>query len=343
MPKRTADAALKPWSPPTYRVDANGKVEGATPGQINNWDKWGDSDQVGTMNYCTPDRVAAAASLIRTGKRFSLGLPIGRLTTPSARPDPIHFLTSAAGDAVLGDNGFADEHSDIFGDKAVTYHVSDDHVVLALQHTTQLDGFGFGIDDTLYNGYWAGLVTAKSGARRLGMQNRANGYVGRAILVDLARHLGVPRLEDEFRITTDLIEEVLAAQGATVQKGDILLFRSGYLGWWLGSTEAEKAARRTAPGLSASIVPWLHEHEISMVALDASAIEVVSSREPAMRMLEFHIRGLRDLGLGIGETFDLDELAEDCAEDGQYECFCVIAPLPVQGGCGSPLNPVVIK
>jgi kynurenine formamidase len=341
---RSQDGPLREWAP-NYKVGADGKVEGAVAGEPNNWGRWGATDQKGTANLCTEDRVLAASRLIRRGRRFSLGIPIGGFPTPTGRPEPLHFFTSAASDAVLGDSQFADGQSDVFGgSNAPQFHVSDDHVVLALQYTTQLDGFGFGIDNSLFNGYWAGLVTARSGARRLGMQNRAEGYVGRGVLVDVARHLGVERLDDEFRIDTPLLEATLQSQGVTVGQGDILLVRTGYLGWYINASPTERPAHQVnGPGLSATTIPWLAEHGVSLVAIDYLSIEVVSAVEPGQRPIEFHIRSLHDLGLGVGETFDLDELADDCAQDHVYEFFFVASPLPIQGGCGSPLNPIAIK
>jgi hypothetical protein len=59
--------------------------------------------------------------------------------------------------------------------------------------------------------------------------------------------------------------------------------------------------------------------------------------------LPFHVGALRDLGLLLGEIFDLDALAADCVDDGVYECFFTAAPLPVVNGVGSPLNPIAVK
>src|SRR6476620_7683701 len=96
------DPPFSGWEPPEYRVDANGKVVGATPGAHNNWGRFGDLDQIGTANLLTAERVAAAAQLVRTGKRFSLGLPIGRPTPGGYRAEPLHMYRFAAGDGVLG-------------------------------------------------------------------------------------------------------------------------------------------------------------------------------------------------------------------------------------------------
>lgn len=49
------------------------------------------------------------------------------------------------------------------------------------------------------------------------------------------------------------------------------------------------------------------------------------------------------MGLLIGEIFDLDSLAEDCAEDGVYEFLFSAAPLPFTAAVGSPVNPMAIK
>ncbi len=76
-----------------------------------------------------------------------------------------------------------------------------------------------------------------------------------------------------------------------------------------------------------------------MIACDNLAAEVL----PAEGALPFHIGAIRDLGMLIGELFDLDALAADCAADGVYEMFFVASPLPVVSAVGSPLNPVAIK
>lgn len=332
------EPALRPWEPPGYRVDGEGKVAGVSPGEPNNWGRWGDTDQRGTANLLTPERVASAARLVRTGKRFSLGLPIGGIATPSHRPAPLHLFGYTAADAILGDGG---------APGSVGFRISDDYVVLALQASTQLDGFGHaGADDVLYNGYWAGLVTSRTGARRLGVHHQAAGIAGRGVLLDVARHLGVERLEDTFGIGPDLLDETAAAQGVEVGPGDILLVRTGWLGWALAQGRGPRTGDETAvepePGVSPRAVPWLRERDVAMLATDTSAVEPIPI-EPGQAPMGVHIGGLRDLGLLLGELFDLDELAADCADDGVYELFFVACPLPVAYGVGSPLNPLAIK
>jgi kynurenine formamidase len=328
------DAAFRGWTPPKYTVDTSGKVVGAQPGTPNNWGRFGDDDQIGTANLFTPERVAAAARLVRSGKRFSLGLPIGRPTPGSYRAEPLHTYRFAAGDGVLG-GGLGGEQ----------FQTSDDYIVMALQASTQVDGFGHvGGDHTLYNGYWAGLVTAAAGARRLGMHKlAAQGIVGRAVVLDLARHHGVDRLDGGFGIGGDELEAVANAQGVTVGAGDIVLLRTGQIGWKLRQRAGTpEATTRDEPGISVRAIPWLADHDVAMIALDTAACEVVPP-EPDIPFLTFHVGALRDLGLLIGELLDLDDLAADCAADGVWEALFIASPLPIVGASGSPINPIVIK
>src|SRR4051812_25398164 len=240
------DAPFPGWMPPDYTVDTDGKVVGAQPGTPNNWGRFGAHDQLGTANLCTPERVAAAARLVRSGKRFSLGLPIGRPTPGGYRAEPLHMYRFAAGDGVLG-GGVGGDHG---GRSSQT---SDDYVVMALQASTQLDGFGHvGGDHTLYNGYWAGLVTAGAGARRLGMHKlAAQGIVGRCVVLDVARHVGVERLDAGFAIGAEELDATASAQGTSVEPGDIVLVRTGQLAWKARQRPGgAEAATRDEPGMS---------------------------------------------------------------------------------------------
>ncbi len=328
------DAPFPGWTPPEYTVDTDGKVVGAQPGTPNNWGRFGAQDQLGTANLFTPERVAAAARLVRTGKRFSLGLPIGKPTPGGYRAEPLHLYGFAAGDGVL--NG---------GRGGSRFQTSDDYVVMALQASTQVDGFGHvGGDHTLYNGYWAGVVTAASGARRLGVHKlAAQGFVGRCVVLDVARHLGVDRLDAGFGIGADELDATARAQHTAVEAGDVVLVRTGQIGWKVQQRPGTpEFATHDEPGLSMRAIPWLADHDVAMIACDNAACEVVPS-EPGAPMLTFHVAALRDLGLLIGELFDLDELAADCADDGVYEGMFVASPLPVIGSSGSPINPIVMK
>ena len=78
------------------------------------------------------------------------------------------------------------------------------------------------------------------------------------------------------------------------------------------------------------------------MAADNIAVEVMPG-EVDGAFLVFHMLTLRDMGLMLGEIWNLEELSADCAKDGVYEFMLVAAALPITGGTGTPLNPIAIK
>jgi kynurenine formamidase len=96
------------------------------------------------------------------------------------------------------------------------------------------------------------------------------------------------------------------------------------------------------PGLGIACIEWLHAREVAAVAADTNSVEVIPFEDP-QTPLPLHLICLRDMGLTLGEMFDLDALAEDCAADGVWEFLFSAPPLKVTGGVGSPLNPLAVK
>jgi len=340
--REVPDPELQPWQPPTYVVDADVKVVGGAPGPINNWGRWGESDQRGTTNLLTAERAVEAAALVRKGKRFALGIPVGGLASPSHRSEPLHLFQIATGEAVL---------------TGAPTDGADDYLVMALQGTTQLDGLAHvGRGNLMYNGFWSGLVTAGTGARRLGIHHLGSGLVGRGVLLDVARAEGVPWLEPGFPVNAALLDRTAQAQGVNMRAGDIVFVRTGTVTHWyerFGTRVApflrvgDETARRDLldgpeAGMAWDTVAWLHDHDVAVLGVDNLAAECRPAEE-GHEWIDFHVAALRDLGLPLAEVVDLDELAADCAEDGVWEGQCVLSILPVVGAVGSPLNPIFIK
>src|SRR2546429_9652578 len=70
--------------------------------EVRNWGKWGPDDELGTLNYITPERIAAACRLATAGKVFALGIPLGRKGPQSGtrqRFNPIHTMFPDGGAA----------------------------------------------------------------------------------------------------------------------------------------------------------------------------------------------------------------------------------------------------
>ena len=87
---------------------------------------------------------------------------------------------------------------------------------------------------------------------------------------------------------------------------------------------------------------WFHDRGVAAVAADNMSFEVYpGEREDCV--LPAHLLHLVQMGMTLGENFDLEALAADCATDGRYEFFLEATPLPFERGLGGPVNPVAIK
>jgi kynurenine formamidase len=185
-------------------------------------------------------------------------------------------------------------------------------------------------------------VTAPEGASRNSIVEVLPGVVGRAVLIDVARHRGVDwMLVKDEPIRPAEFDAVLAAQGVELRTADIVLIRTGWRrkaiveGWspeWI----------ETNPGLHPDCTAWLDDNEVMAVCSDNHSIDAVPMVEPDT-FYPLHVLVIRDLGMMMGEIWDLEELAADSAADGRWESFLVAPPLRVAGGVGSPVSPIAIK
>ncbi|MBL7502047.1 cyclase family protein [Frankia sp. CNm7] len=294
--------------------------------ELSNWGRWGADDELGTLNLITPAHVAAAAALARTGRVFDLGYTLsssGPQIGLGGRVNPVHLMSMTGQSAYPDGGGFA-----------------DDFIFMPLQCATQWDGLAHVFyDGFCYNNVPASSITAR-GADRLAIDRLARGVIGRGVLVDVARLRGVDCLTPDHGIGPDELDAALDRQGVTLEPGSILLVRTG---WTRKFTEGSAAAFMGAePGLTLECCRWLREHDVAALAADNWAVERYPSGDPNA-IMPVHYVLIRDLGMTLGEMFDLEALAADCAADGVYE-FLLCAPvLKVANGVGTPLNPLAVK
>ncbi|MBI2871643.1 MAG: cyclase family protein [Chloroflexi bacterium] len=299
--------------------------------KVRNWGRWGPDDERGTLNFITPQKVAQAAGLVRQGKVFSLAIPFDRdgpQTGRRRRTNPIHTMALDGGDfaATGGENGLG---------------IADDMVVMFLQCATQWDSLAHVFwKGKLYNGHGWEVITS-SGAQKNSIDKVARGIISRGVLLDLARSKGVEMLEAGYVVTPQDMDACAKAQGVEVASGDVLLLRTGYMRKFTMERDRD-AYMGTMPGIGLEVAPWLHRREVAAVAADTMAVEVMPSQVPGVR-IPLHVLLIRDMGMTLGEMFNLDELAEDCARDGVYEFLFVGPPLPVTRAVGSPVNPLAAK
>lgn len=302
----------------------------AIAARVRNWGRWGPEDELGTVNLVTPAVVRAAAACARSGKVFSLALPLGSdgpQIGQGGRVNPLHLMTA------LGQPMSADPEG---------LRYADDFIMMPLQCATQWDALAHvHAGGQLYNGFSAATITA-AGAARNGIDKLARrGLVSRGVLLDIARLHGLDRLEPGRVIGPEDLEAAERAQGVRVGTGDALLVRTGHLQVFTRERDAV-GYMKAMPGLGVACVEWLHAREVAAVAADTNMVEVWPPEDPAV-MLPVHLLCLREMGMPLGEMFDLEALAADCAADGQWTFLFSAPPLPVTGGVGSPVNPLAVK
>jgi kynurenine formamidase len=305
--------------------------------RYRNWGRWGADDRLGTVNFIDEAKRRRAAGLVRRGTSFSLSQSFdmdGPQNGWRRRTNPVHTMLDTGTDAAAGKQGFP--HG-IGG--------ADDVIAMPLQCSTQWDGLGHIFDHGMaWNGRAAADVVTSDGDLVTGIEHLASPVVSRGVLLDVGRAIGTDgELPDGFAITEDHLATTVAAQGpsSTVERGDIVVVRTGRLsrarrdGWG-------DYAGGPSPGLSFWTAGWLHRTEIAAIATDTWGFEVRPNEFPnAFQPL--HQIAIPNMGLLIGELWDLDALAGDCADDGVYEFLLAAGPLKVTGAVGAPLNPLAVK
>jgi len=315
-------------------------VPNATPGRPRYADlpdgcAWDYLDpQLGSLELLTPDRVAAAAQLVRTGARFSLDLPVDEPDPPFFGREPVRHTVYDWADNVLDDR-------------------LDNYFP---QGSTQWDAFSHFAHST--RGFFCGHDKDAIRARRaLGVDAwHREGIVGRGVLLDVARQVEIAG-DSSFMVTPDLLDQTAAAQGVEVREGDVLCVRVGWLAWYrsLGRAGREALAQASRgefasfrlPGIGPgpALAEWLWDHGVAAVAVDNPAVEPFPPRIGGNRGPDdmVHVRVLTMLGIPLGELFDFEALADHCARDRVYEFLFTSAPLGIPGGTGSPPNALAIK
>jgi hypothetical protein len=299
------------------------------------WGLFGDDDDVGMFNLQTPERIVAAARLVKHGRVFAMNWE-------QDKPNPALFSRGNVRHTVLRKN-------------PVGHHGDDVLDNFFPQASSQWDGLSHVGD--FEHGFWGGVTVQQlrdePDSGRLGIQHWAKrGIAGRAVLLDVAGHLaaqGRP-LDAGARgeITVEDLEATRAAQGVELQDGDVWLVRTGWVGWYEQQRYRVRMGLRTqlqTPGLQCSeaMAEYLFDHHPCAIAADNPALEAWPPPDFLAPDGFLHHFLLGRFGIAIGEMFVLDALAADCARDGVYEGLFTSAPLNIPGGVGSPPNALVIK
>jgi kynurenine formamidase len=284
---------------------------------------WGPDDRRGALNYITPAEVLAACGEVRLGRTVSLAAPVEDWAGPD-NPDPArHEMKGPLGaDAGAGLSFSLDRI-------AMNIHSNADTHIDALCHVI--------FDGTLYNSVPAETVT-EGGAAELSIAIAAGGIVGRGVLLDVPRCRGVRWLEPGDHVTVDDLLAAERDQRVRVGRGDIVCVRVGHRLRRAEQGPWDAASARA--GLHPALVEVLAERQIAVLGSDGNN----DSAPSAVEGVDFpvHVLAVNALGLHLMDYLQFDALAPHCEREGRWSFLCVIAPLRLPTGTGSPVNPVAI-
>jgi kynurenine formamidase len=279
---------------------------------LSNWGRWGKDDEIGTMNLITPAKRKQAAALVKEG--FSVSLASDPDTVKSVdNPNPYEHAMQGIG-------------SDRWG---VSYHGQTHTHLDALAHVNESGVF--------YNGYKPDPdeVLKANGHFKNSIHNLKSGVFTRGVLMDIPRLKGVPYLEPGTPIYVEDLEAWERQAGVKVGPGDALFVRTGV--WALRKKIGPYARGRNAKdaGLDPSVIPWLKARDVAIMGSDHP--QYVS---PSNVVAAAHDFSLIYLGIHLIDNCDLEALSEAAAARKRWDFLLTLAPIPMVGGTGSPINPI---
>ncbi|WP_433020635.1 cyclase family protein [Kribbella sp. CA-294648] len=295
---------------------------------LSNWGRWGDDDELGTLNHITDEVRLAAAGAVRHGKSVSCAWDIAvpeemeRSTTSCPRavdmPGAEHMPAAFRHDHHWG---FSNERLGImFHGNTITHLDSPCHIFW---------------DGKMYNGRSHSLVDPEAGSAWAAVTAAANGIITRGVLLDIAKVRDVPWLETGQAVFPEDLEEAERQQGVRVQPGDAVLLRTGY---GRARHEAGATGGFAQAGWHASCLPWLHERKVALIAADTPQDVQPSGYDEIL--MPVHAVSLVAMGLWMLDNCDLEQCATTATELGQWDFQLTVAPIRLTGTSGSPVNPI---
>ena len=278
----------------------------------------------GALNYLTPERVLAAAQLIRTGQTVSLALPLAT-AQGLANPQPAehHMTLMPANDIGFGTVRFAKDYI------GVDFHNDGHSHIDALSHVVY--------DNMIYGGLADNSIT-ETGADEASIELLRDGLVGRGVLLDIPALRGVAWLETGDHVRPEELEAAERRQGVRIGPGDILLVRTGHNSR-LAALDPWDPARHKA-GLHPTVARFLAERQVTALGSDGNSDAVPSTTQGVG--FPIHVLAINAMGLYLMDYLAFEQLTTACAANGRWEFFVVVAPLRIGGGTGSPVNPIAI-
>ena len=278
--------------------------------QVSNWGRWGKDDQLGSANLVTDAKRKQAAGLVRNG--ISVSLAHNLLTEKAVdNPSPLEHT--------MLPGFFMDNYR-------VSYHGYAHSHIDALCHILY--------KDQTYNGYARADVNTEKGCTKLGIDTLKNGIVTRGVLIDIPRLKNLPYLEPGTPIYMEDLEAWERKAGMKISSGDAVFVRTGR--WARRQALGPWNIAQTAAGVHASVAPWIKARGVAFAGSDA-ALDVTPSLVEGSN-LAVHTLFITAMGIHLLDNQDLEAVAETAAKLNRWEFMVTIAPVPVTGGTGFPVN-----
>ena len=284
---------------------------------VSNWGRWGEDDELGTLNLITPRRRRQAASLVRAGVSISMAHDVIKERMDGSSPFEHELMVNAVSGGV---GGAGDRYS-------VQYHGFTQTHLDALFHIFY--------QGKTYNGYSADQILT-SGSGQLSINRVRNGIFTRAVLMDIPALLGVQYLEGAQAIYPEHLEAWEKKAGVRVRSGDAVLVNTGR--WTRREQEGPWDIMAGSAGLHVSCLKWLRERDVALVGSDL-ALDVMPSGSDGIQ-LPVHLGVIVQMGMPILDCCDFRAVAEESRRRKQWTFLLTLAPLAVEGGTGSPINPI---
>lgn len=294
---------------------------------VKNWGRWGADDEAGALNLITEEVRRGAAAAVRHGRAVSCALDLP-VDPDVDNPHPaLHMMVVGGDDCLVPEIGL-EATMDFVG---IAFHGAASSHLDALCHVL--------VDAKMYNGFPASEVKS-TGAKRGSVMCAKDGIVSRGVLLDIPRALGVPWLEPGTSIVPDQLEKAEAEQGVEVREGDILLVATGR------DARRERHGRWSPmedgfAGLHAECVPWIHERGVAVLGSDAIS-DVIPGPPVEGWIMPVHQCALVAMGVHLLDNLHLGDVMAACVELAQWDFQFTVAPLRIEGGTGSPVNPIAL-
>jgi kynurenine formamidase len=286
--------------------------------------KWGADDTIGSANLITPERTLLAAKLIKQGKSMPLGITIGS-DTPAFPPRSLNLQ-------IVQPNQQGGQKLSGFGYEG---NYNDDVLQTWIGIGSQLDGLGhLGEGGKYYNCLDEKEISAITGLTKLGT-HAVPPLVGRAVILDMAKHFGVETMEAGAHFGSAEIKAAAKAQNVSMGEGDIILFHTG---WTDGMFESNPTAWGSSePGLNNEGAEYIASLNPMAVGADTWGVEPIPAPE-GDKIFYGHVTLLMKNGIYILETMNTGPVLRD----GVNEFMFVLGQARIKGTVQAMINPVAL-